>query len=175
MIAPLPSSGWHPAPGRTIPVVVPASLRLRGLLGQAVTVSWSPKSSADTLDFTLDTSEWLHGTGDYLASVVASVTTASGQKTDMRVLWATLVNGMACLFLSGGIPGTVQTVLVSITTQQGRSLSQPVAIAILSTSPATPPATAPSLPDGTPVPPNALALSKSVILTTESGKPYILD
>lgn len=174
MIAPLPSTGWQPAPARTLPVAVPASLRLRGLLGQTVALAWAPKASADTLDFTLDATEWLRGTGDYLASVAANVPTAAGQETDMRVLWATLVNGMACLFLSGGAPGTVQTVLVSVTTQQGRSLSQPVSVAIHSTSPATPAATAPSLPDGTAVPPNALALSNTVILTTESGCPYLL-
>ncbi|GAN63202.1 hypothetical protein AA0313_0909 [Acetobacter indonesiensis NRIC 0313] len=174
MTAPLLSPNWCPAPARCIPLAVPAGLRLRGLVGQAVTLSWAPKSSADTLDFTLDPTDWLQGTGDYLASVSATVPTATGQTADLTVLWASLINGMACLFLGGGVPGTVQTVMVRVTTQQGRSLCQPVSLAITATGAATVAATVPTLPDGTPVPPNALALSDAVILTTESGHPYLL-
>lgn len=145
MTAPLLSPNWCPAAARCIPLAVPAGLRLRGLVGQAVMLSWAPKSSADTLDFTLDPTDWLQGTGDYLASVSAAVPTATGQ-----------------------------TVMVRVTTQQGRRLCQPVSLAITATGAATVAATVPSLPDGTPVPPNALALSDVVILTTESGHPYLL-
>ncbi|MGO3518090.1 MAG: phage fiber-tail adaptor protein [Acetobacter cibinongensis] len=174
MTAPLPSPGWQPAPERSVPLGLAPSLRVRGLLAESLSLSWCPKSSADTLDFSLDATAWLQDTTDYLASISATVSSATGLPTDLRVQWVSLVSGMACLFLAGGAPGTIQTVLVTLGTQQGRSLTQPVRIAILPDVPATQPPAPPQLPDGTPVPPNALALSSSVVLTADNGKPYLI-
>lgn len=174
MTAPLPSPGWQPAPERILPLGLAPSLRVRGLLAENLCLSWCPKSSADTLDFTLEATAWLRNTSDYLASISATVPSATGQPTDLHVQWASLVSGMACLFLAGGVPGSVQTVLVTLGTQQGRSLTQPVRLAIVPDVPASPPGESPHLPDGTPVPPNALALSSSVVLTADNGKPYLI-
>lgn len=174
MTAPLPSPNWRPAPARMLPLTLPPGLRLRGLVAQEVCLAWAPKASGDNLDFTLNPKNWLHGTGDYLASVTASVLTATGAPTDLTVLWATVLHGMACIFLGGGPPGTVQQVQVSVTTQQGRCLVQPVAVAILADTPATAPQPVPCLADGTPVPPNAMALPGGVILTGPSGTPYLI-
>nr|WP_298794640.1 hypothetical protein [uncultured Acetobacter sp.] len=174
MTAPLPSPGWQPAPARTIPLALPPGLRLRGLVAEDVRLAWAPKASGDNLDFTLTPHTWLHGTGDYLASVTASVLTATGAQTDLTVLWATLLHGKACIFLGGGIPGTVQEVQVSLTTQQGRSLVQPVSVAILANTSASARQPVPHLADGTPVPPNAIALPDGSILTGQAGSPYLI-
>ncbi|RCL09353.1 hypothetical protein BJI49_02895 [Acetobacter pasteurianus] len=129
---------------------------------------WPKKNSAENFDFSLDASEVLRGTNDYIAHVSASVTTAQGLSTDISVSWCSIVNGLACVFLGGGEPGTTQTVNLEITTQQGRVISQDVFIAIVSgvASAAKP---VPALSDGTPVPPNALRLPDKSILALDSS------
>ncbi|GLH29744.1 hypothetical protein WSS15_23940 [Acetobacter pasteurianus] len=164
MTAPIPSPIWQPAASRVIPIAAPANLRTRGLVPEIVTLSWAPKSSADHFDFSLDLSEILSCTGDYVASVSASVPTATGVAADLAVLWTSIVNGLACVFLGGGEPGTTQTVSVEITTQQGRIISQDVLIAIASGVASTP-NPVPTLADGTPVPPNAMRLPDKSILS----------
>nr|WP_244284957.1 hypothetical protein [Acetobacter persici] len=108
-----------------------------------------------------------------MASVSAGVPTATGSATDLAVLWTSIVNGLACVFLGGGPPGTTQTVRVTVGTQQGRTISQDVALAISTYSTATSAGTVPTLPDGTPVPPNAIRLPNGSILTDNSGQPYL--
>lgn len=174
MTAPIPSPTWQPAAARVIPIAAPANLRTRGLVPEIVTLSWAPKSSAEQFDFSLDLSGMLECTGDYAASVLASIPTATGMKTDLTVLWVSIVNGLACVFLGGGQPGTTQTVRVSITTQQGRVIVQDIQLAIdVFSEPATP-QPVPTLPDGTPVPPNAIRLPDGSILTDDNGQPYII-
>lgn len=174
MIAPLPSPNWQPAVARTIPLTLPPGLRLRGLVAEDVCLAWAPKSSGDNLDFALDPKNWLSGTGDYLSSVTADVLTATGAATDLTVLWVTLLHGTACIFLGGGVPGTVQQVRVAVTTRQGRRLVQSVLVSIVANAPAALPEPVPCLPDGTPVPPNAIALPGGAILTGPSGTPYLI-
>ncbi|WP_456304458.1 phage fiber-tail adaptor protein [Acetobacter senegalensis] len=174
MIAPIPSPIWQPAAARVIPISAPANLRTRGLVPEIVTLSWAPKSSADNFDFSLDLSEILSCTADYIASVTARVTTATGSGSDLVVLWVSIVNGLACVFLGSGLPGTTQTVRVVVGTQQGRVIAQEVLLSINSYSQATSPQPVPTLPDGTPVPPNAIRLPDGSILTDDNGQPYII-
>lgn len=175
MTAPIPSPVWQPAASRVIPIVAPANLRTRGLVPEIVTLSWAPKSSADHFDFSLDLSEILSCTGDYVASVSASVPTATGSPTDLVPLWTSIVNGLACVFLGSGAPGTTQTVRVTVGTQQGRVITQDVALAISTYSVATPPIPPPTLADGTPVPPNAIRLPDGSILTIGSRTSLAFD
>lgn len=165
MTAPIPSPIWQPAASRVIPIAAPANLRTRGLVPEIVTLSWAPKSSADRFDFSLDLSEILSCTGDYVASVSASVPTAAGSETDLAALWTSIVNGLACVFLGGGPPGSTQTVRVTVGTQQGRVITQDVALAINAYSVATPAGQPPTLTDGTPIPPNAMRLPGGGVLT----------
>lgn len=166
MTAPIPSPIWQPACARTIAIPEPTNLRARGLVASIIPLSWAPKSSAENFDFSLDASEILCCTNDYIAHVSASVPTAQGLPADLSVSWCSIVNGLACVFLGGGEPGTTQAVNVEITTQQGRVISQDVLIAIVSglASTANP---VPELTDGTPVPPNALRLPDNSILTLD--------
>lgn len=157
-----------------IPIAAPANLRTRGLVPEIVTLSWAPKSSADNFDFSLDLSNILACTGDYISQVDASVPTSTGLPTDLTPLWASVVNGLACVFLGGGTPGTTQTVRVKVTTQQGRVVTQDVLLSIGTYSPATPPQSVPTLPDGTPVPPNAIQPSDGAILINRYGQPFLI-
>lgn len=176
MIAPIPSPTWQPAAARVIPMVAPANLRTRGLVPEIVTLSWAPKSSAEQFDFSLDLTGILECTGDYAASVLASIPTATGTATDLTVLWVSIVNGLACVFLGGGQPGTTQTVRVSVTTQQGRVIYQDILLAIDVFSEPAPAQPVPTLPDGTPVPPNAMRLpaALSILTDDQTGLPFII-
>lgn len=165
--------GWQPASARVLPVMINPGLCLRGQLAEQVVQAWPARSSADALDYTLTPAAWLEGTGDTLASVTASVPTATGQDTDLAVLWVTIIQGMACVFLGSGPPDTVQTVQMVLHTVQGRSVTASVQLYISAESAATLPPQVPTLADGTPIPPNALLAPQGVI-TTSTGQPYLL-
>lgn len=168
MTAPIPSPVWQPAASRIIPITVPANLRLRGLVPEVVALSWVPKSSAEQFDFSLCAGDMLCDTGDYIAKVErVEIPTATGLDTDLTVLWSSVVNGMACVFLGGGQPGTTQTVIVYIRTQQGRHIPQEVLLAINGATSAMVPIPVPALTDGTPVPPNSMRLPDGNILLVE--------
>lgn len=166
MTPPIPSPIWQPACARTIVISEPTNLRARGLVASIIPLSWAPKSSAENFDFSLNASEILCCTNDYISHVSASVLTAQGLPTDLSVSWCSIVNGLACVFLGGGEPGTTQTVNVEITTRQGRLISQDVCIAI-SSGIGRAPNPVPILSDGTPVPPNALRLPDNFILALD--------
>ncbi len=165
--------GWQPASARVLPVMITPGLCLRGQLAEQVVQAWPARSSADALDYTLTPAAWLQGTGDTLASVTASVLTATGQNTDLAVLWVSIIQGMACVFLGSGPPDTVQTVQMVLHTVQGRSVTVNVQLYIGTESAATLPPRVPTLADGTPIPPNAL-LAPQVVIITPTGQPYLL-
>lgn len=167
MISPILSPGWEPAAARMLSI--PAPQRLRGLgPTPSPQLTLQPKSSADNLDYGLCPQQWLAGTTDYVAHVAASVLTATGDQADLTISWVSLVSGTPVLFLGGGQPGTVQTLQVSLTTQQGRVWSAPVSLAITNTLSASGPLAVPTLSDGTPIPPNAMQLPGGGILTLGS-------
>lgn len=169
MMGPIPSPIWQPAAQRIIPLVVMGNLRTRGVVPDVVARTLVPKSASDILDYYLDVSEWLKGTGDYLQSV--SVTSAG---SNFDILCVTLVNGFACVIIGGGNPGIKYTFYITVFTQQGRKLTQPLSISILPGLTNTPAQPVPTLPDGTPVPPNAIRLPDGSILTDDNGQPYII-
>lgn len=175
MIAPIPSPTWQPAAARVIPISAPANLRTRGLVPEIVTLSWAPKSSADHFDFSLDLSAILDATGDHIAAIErVDIPTASGDPTQLAVLWSSIVNGLACIMLGGGTPGEIEEIVVYVVTQQGRRLAPKVLLAITSETAATEPTPAPTMGNGIPVPPNAIRLPSGFILTDNNGKPYLI-
>lgn len=175
MIAPIPSPTWQPAAARVIPISPPANLRTRGLVPEIVTLSWAPKSSADHFDFSLDLSGILDATGDHVAAIErVEIPTASGLPTQLTVLWSSIVNGLACIMLGGGAPGETDEIVVYVVTQQGRRLAPRILLAITTETDASTPTPAPTLPDGTPVPPNAIRLPSGKILTDDNGKPFLI-
>lgn len=63
----------------------------------------------------------------------------------------------------------MQTVRVTVTTQQGRVICQDVQIAISAGFPGATSGAVPALSDGTPIPPNALRLPDNSILSLDSS------
>ncbi|WP_456304105.1 phage fiber-tail adaptor protein [Acetobacter pasteurianus] len=166
MPPPIPFPIWQPAWAQTIVIPEPTNLRARGLVASIIPLSWAPKSSAKNFDFSLNASEILCCTNDYIFHVSASVLTAQGLPTDLSVSWCSIVDGLTCVLLGGGEPGTTQTVNVEITTQQGRVISQDVLIAIVSgvasiANPVT------EFSDRNPVISNALRLPDNSILALD--------
>lgn len=175
MTAPIPSPVWQPAASRVIPIAAPANLRTRGLVPEIVTLSWAPKSSADHFDFSLDLSEILSQTGDYLAAVErVEIPTASGLTTQLTVLWSSVVQGLACVMLAGGAPGVTEQIVVYVVTQHGRRLAPRIELAITNETDATVPTLPPIMSGGIPVQPNAIALPDGSILTDPNGLPYLI-
>lgn len=173
MMSPILSPGWDPAAERLLSI--PALGRLRGMgPTPCPQLTLRPKYSPDNLDYILCPKQWLLGTTDYLTSISASVLTATGSTTDLKVSWCSIVSGQGVLFLGGGPPGTLQTIQVSLGTLYGRLWSAPIYLAISSTLAAASPKPVPTLPDGTPIPPNAIRLPDGSILTDDNGQPYLI-
>lgn len=170
MTAPIPSPIWQPAASRVIPIAAPANLRTRGLVPEIVVLSWAPKLSSENFDFSLCACEYLKGTGDYLASVSVEIT---GPDNALVASWASIVNGMACVFLGSGTPGGLYSVNARCLTQQGRVIPANVALSIDRSGVSTPPQPVPTLPDGTGIAPNAVQIPDTSILTDDSGTPFI--
>lgn len=170
MIPPIPSPGWSPAPGRTL--LIPNPDQVRGaIIAPPSLLVWNKKTSSDNLDFSLDPSEWLDGTDDYLSRIeLVEVTTAAGEDVDMKCLWSSIVSGMACMMFGGGQSGSQQTIHVHLLTQQGRRHAVSVILPVIGLLPSAQPQVTPQLEDATPVPPNAIQLPDESILLDESGE-----
>lgn len=100
----------------------------------------APKASADCLDYTLDFSAILQGTGDTLKAIQsATVTTATGTAYDLTVMWSAAAGTLVVAFLASGEPGTVQKLLFEIETVQGRVYSVLTLVQITNITDATEP------------------------------------
>lgn len=169
MTAPITSPIWRPSAVRTVIITPPSFIRARGLVQTVYPLSWGMKSSADNLDYYLDVSEVLRCTHDHIAGVEVSVVAG-----DITVSWVSVINGLAAVYLGGGSPGVMQGLQVTVYTQQGRVISQPMLLAIDSMVDNTTAEAVPELADGTPVPPNAIGFEMSNILTDDAGNPYLI-
>ncbi|WP_268898562.1 collagen-like protein [Gluconobacter cadivus] len=127
----------------TVHNLTPSPLRtvtLQSCTGLFAQVMWTPKSSADCLDYVLDFSTLLAGTGDTLTAIrSAVVTTAPGGQYDLKVMWSAVAGTLVVAFLASGQPNTAQKVLFEITTQQGRVYSVMAVLQITALTVATAP------------------------------------
>lgn len=123
--------------------LIPSPLRtttLQASAGVVVPVMWSPKSSADCLDYTLDFSGLLAGTGDTLASVQSTrVITDQGTDYELKIMWSAVTGPLVVAFLVSGRPGSQQKLLFEIGTTQGRVYCVAVVLQITTLTPATAP------------------------------------
>ncbi|MCP1274020.1 hypothetical protein NKW43_10055 [Gluconobacter albidus] len=127
----------------TVHNLTPSPLRtvtLQSCTGLFAQVMWTPKASADCLDYVLDFSTPLAGTGDTLASIAsATVTTAQGSSYDLTIMWSAVAGTQMVVFLASGQPNTAQKILFEITTQQGRVYSVMAVLQITALTVATAP------------------------------------
>ncbi|MEJ5141320.1 phage fiber-tail adaptor protein [Gluconobacter albidus] len=127
----------------TVHNLTPSPLRtvmLQSCTGLFAQVMWTPKASADCLDYALDFSTLLAGTGDTLTAIrSAVVTTATGSAYDLKVMWSAVAGPLVVAFLASGQPNTAQKILFEITTQQGRVYSVMAVLQITALTAATAP------------------------------------
>jgi len=127
----------------TVHNLTPSPLRtvtLQSCTGLFAQVMWTPKASADCLDYVLDFSTLLAGTGDTLTAIrSAVVTTATGGEYDLNVMWSAVAGPLVVAFLASGQPNTAQKVLFEIITQQGRVYSVMAVLQITALTVATAP------------------------------------
>ncbi|WP_456303909.1 phage fiber-tail adaptor protein [Acetobacter cibinongensis] len=144
-----------------------------GVSGAEAIIIAPAKHSADSVDYTLEPASWLSGTGDHISQCLVSVR-PDCDDGNFTICWSTVVNGQASFFVGGGVPSAAYFVLCDIQTQQGRFKRISVTIPVVAYSPQSPARPVPTLPDGTPVPPNAIQLPDGSILTDDSGTPFII-
>jgi len=127
----------------TVHNLTPSPLRtvtLQSCTGLYAQVMWTPKASADCLDYVLDFSTLLAGTGDTLTAIRSAViTTATGGNYDLKVMWSAVAGTLVVAFLASGQPNTAQKILFEITTQQGRVYSVMAVLPITALTVATAP------------------------------------
>mgnify|MGYP004706699061 CR=1 FL=1 len=167
----------------TIHNLTPSPLRtitLQGCNGVVSQVTFCPKSSADCLDYSLDFSALLAGTGDTLVAIrSAKVITASGDYA-LTVMWSAVAGTMVVAFLASGQPDTTQKILFEITTQQGRVYSVMAVLQITDLTAATaPPSDFPAdtltngnvLIAGVEALPSGYSSNGQVVMATEDAAP----
>ncbi|MQR99912.1 phage fiber-tail adaptor protein [Gluconobacter aidae] len=127
----------------TVHNLTPSTLRttvLEGAVGTLSQVIFSPKASADCLDYTLDFSALLAGTGDTLASIrSATVMTTAGGNYALAIVWSAVAGTQLVTFLASGQPNTTQKILFEVTTSQGRVYSVMAVLQITNLTAATAP------------------------------------
>lgn len=166
-----------PVPGRTYTVPADqsptatqdcggwAAFRLSGFVtSQSCSCQSQPfiKSSADCLDYAIDFTDWLGNTGDAINTVSVSFPDAQGLSYDLTALWDQIYSDtVVVVMLASGPPRTRQSVVVEITTEQGRTKAATFVVRISNATVATDP------PDNL-IPTNALSLN-GIYLTDDSG------
>lgn len=150
---------WKPSDSRTLVIdsFVPVP---RGTTALApALLNWPAKDPNDVLDYQVDIAPALIGNeGDAILGVDASVSPseAGGLRVD-----SVLADGScAVLWMSGGRPGGVYTITLSITTANGRAIQRSVLLPVIALS--TPVA------EG-----GSILLDSGLSLTDENGNPVL--
>lgn len=129
-------------------------------------LEWPLKYSADKLEYGVDCTAWLQEGADTLGpiSVYAS-------PDGLSVGWPTIMRDpvtgrvYAVVYLGGGIAGEAYAVTFILKTTQARTKTETVRLSVNSHSAQSDSVNVPRLPDGTPVPPNAIRAPNCSILT----------
>ena len=98
---------------------------------------WPVKSSPDLLDYGVDFSAFLTGSGDTIESHTISVQTATGSTYDLTLVWDTHDDTCVLLMLGSGPPSTQQCIRIQIVTAQGRRFEQMMRLWIVDYIPAS--------------------------------------
>jgi hypothetical protein len=139
--------GFVPVPRGTLPTTPPP-------------LTWPAKDPSDVLDYEFDFSPALIGNeGDALANVTAMVSpNATG---DLAVNSIAADGAVAVFWLSGGQAGTIYSVQVTVTTQNGRSIGRAVLLPVLALATAQ-------------VPSASLTTEQGSVITDQTGNPILI-
>ena len=148
---------WKPSTARTI--VLNSFIPIpRGSASAAPpTLSWPMKDPTDVLDYRFDIGPALVGNdGDAIATI--DVTIAPADPGDLTVNSVKADGNIAVLWLSAGQTGVVYTIIMTITTLNGRTINRGVILPVLYLS------VGPSSP-------SVLTTDGGLIITDENGNP----
>jgi hypothetical protein len=151
---------WRPSSARRVVLdgFVPVP---RGTLPAApATMSWPAKDPADVLDYEFDLSAALEGdAGDVITSL--GVVVSPDGVGDLVVNSVSADGAVVVLWFAGGQVGTVYTVRITATTQNGRTIGRTVLL----------PVQALAAPQ---VPATALTTNGGAVVTDQSGSPILV-
>lgn len=151
---------WRPSSARS--VALDGALPLpRGVLpGDLPPLVWPAKDPGDVLDYEIDASALLAGDPtDQVVSVGVTIV-PSVSPADLTAGKVRGDGAVAVLWLSGGQPGTVYAVQVSIGTLKGRVIGRSVLLPVQALGAVTPPPAVLTAEDGT-------------IITDQNGNPIL--
>lgn len=92
-------------------------------------IIWPTRRTKDGLDYWIDCSALLEPAGDYVSTVLVSVT-PRGDPNDLVVGEVLGMNAFAGIFLSGGVDGRTYQISTEVTTFRGRRLNIPSQVAV---------------------------------------------
>ena len=121
-----------PSAARTLTLLSPSGLPIRGVTIAPPILVWPAKGSGDVLDYSIDLTEWMRDAGDAISQTVSPTVSITPNSTagDM-VAGPPLVNGQLVTFaMSLGVPGTIYEVAVTVTTASNRSFTNVVALQV---------------------------------------------
>ncbi len=150
---------WKPSSARR--VVLDAFVPVpRGSAASAPPpLNWPTKDPADVLDYEFDISPALVGNeGDTIATLAISI--SPNAPGDLILNSAAVDGPVAVLWLSGGQPGSIYSVTISITTTNGRTVQRSILLPVL-------------LLSQPPVPANAIQTNSGVVITDQNGNPVV--
>ena len=152
---------WRPSTARSVALdgVLPVP---RGVIPSDLPpLVWPAKDPGDVLDYEIDASAVVAGDpGDQVATVAVTVV-PSVSPADVQVGRVSADGAVALLWLSGGQPGTVYAVQVSLSTQKGRVIGRTVLLPVRAMA-SVPPPTVPLTADG------------GAVITDQNGNPILL-
>jgi len=151
---------WRPSNARRV-VLDGFSPVPRGGTGRSPSILiWPEKDPADVLDYEIDIGPAILGNqGDGIAAInITSTPSASG---DIIVTRVAADGDIAAVWISGGNPGTIYVVQVTITTTNGRSFHRSILLPVQTLA-------------GTTVPASILTTSTGAIVTDQNGNPILL-
>jgi hypothetical protein len=107
------------------------------------------KSSADTLDYTLDYTQWFDGTNDSISGYYIKDISPTSDDYPLTVVKSWNEEKTVSFVLSSGVPSTTYSFVVLIQTTAGYTYYQAVEMIMSDTANSTTPSTFPALPDTT--------------------------
>ena len=123
-------------------------------------LSWPAKDPSDILDYEFDVrSAFVGNEGDHIASVNATISPSGAG--DLTLNSAVADGYCAVFWFSGGQPGVIYTVQITVMTANGRTIGRSVLLPVLAlTSPA--------------VPLTGLTTDSGATITDSAGNPILL-
>ncbi len=154
------SHAWIPSVARTVTLDAFVPVPRGTTPTPPATPSWPLKDPGDTLDYQFDIAPALIGNdGDAISTL--DITLSPSGPGDLALASTTADGTRAVLWLSGGCPGTIYTVTLTIGTQAGRTIARSVLLPVAALAQSV-------------RPPENLTTSNGTPLVDQNGNPILV-